>query len=65
MSDQAEMAAVGTPSSGSKRPGKMRADVAVWDLPHENAIVQPWGVSRVIATLRDGTVIARGVTAGV
>ncbi len=35
------------------------ADVTVWDLPHENAIVQPWGVSRVRAVFRDGVEIAR------
>jgi imidazolonepropionase len=43
--------------TGLLRPG-MRADMAIWDLDHENAIVQPWGVSRVRCTLRDGLPIA-------
>lgn len=42
---------------GAVRPG-LRADIAVWDLPHENAIVQPWGTPRARAVLRDGEVIA-------
>ncbi|MBK9259555.1 MAG: imidazolonepropionase [Polyangiaceae bacterium] len=31
-----------------------RADMVLWDLPHENAIVQPWGVSRAVSVYRDG-----------
>ncbi len=31
-----------------------RADVVVWDLPHEQAIVAPWGVSRVHAVIAGG-----------
>jgi imidazolonepropionase len=38
---------------GMLRKG-FRADVVLWDLPHENALVQPWGVSRTIAVYRDG-----------
>ncbi len=38
---------------GMLRKG-LRADVVLWDLPHENALVQPWGVSRTIRVLRDG-----------
>ncbi|HHH30686.1 MAG TPA: imidazolonepropionase [Polyangiaceae bacterium] len=34
------------------------ADLVLWDLPHEHDLVQPWGVSRVRATLRRGRVIA-------
>lgn len=30
------------------------ADLVVWDLPHENALVQPWGVPRVRAVWRAG-----------
>lgn len=41
---------------GALRPG-LRADVALWDLPHEDALVQPWGVSRVAAVLRDGVAL--------
>lgn len=33
------------------------ADLVVWDLPHERAIVQPWGVSKTALVLRDGTAI--------
>lgn len=31
------------------------ADLVVWDLPHENAIVQPWGASKTWMVLREGT----------
>jgi imidazolonepropionase len=33
------------PDRGCLRGGA-RADLVVWDLPHEHAIVQPWGVAR-------------------
>jgi imidazolonepropionase len=33
------------------------ADFVVWDLPHELAIVQPWGVSRTRLVVRDGRVL--------
>jgi imidazolonepropionase len=35
-----------------------RADLVVWDLPHENAIVQPWGTPRTHLVLRDGVPLA-------
>jgi imidazolonepropionase len=38
---------------GALAPGA-RADVVVWDLPHENAIIQPWGGPRTRLVLRDG-----------
>jgi imidazolonepropionase len=38
---------------GSLAPGA-HADLVVWDLPHENAIVQPWGAPRTRLVLRDG-----------
>jgi imidazolonepropionase len=37
-----------------------RADLVVWDLPHELALVQPWGVARARMVMRDGRVIGRG-----
>ncbi len=41
---------------GTLAPGA-RADLAVWDLPHENAILQPWGVAKTHLVLRDGVKI--------
>jgi len=35
------------------------ADLVVWDLPHELALVQPWGVARARVVMRDGRVIGR------
>jgi imidazolonepropionase len=32
----------------------LRADLVVWDLPHEHAIVQPWGGPRTRAVLVEG-----------
>jgi imidazolonepropionase len=48
---------------GAIRPG-LRADLVIWDLPHENAIVQPWGVPRARVVLRDGQPIARSMPQG-
>ena len=42
---------------GALRPG-LSADVVVWDLPHENALVQPWGTPRARLVLREGRRIA-------
>ena len=36
-----------------------RADVVAWDLPHEEALLQPWGSPRARAVVRDGRVIHR------
>ncbi len=38
---------------GSLRVGA-RADLVVWDLPHEHAIVQPWGVAKTHTVLVEG-----------
>lgn len=38
---------------GMLRKG-LRADIVLWGLPHENALVQPWGTSRTLAVYRDG-----------
>jgi imidazolonepropionase len=35
-----------------------RADLAMWDLPHELALVQPWGTVRAVRVVRDGVTIA-------
>jgi imidazolonepropionase len=42
---------VGALSSG------LEADLVVWDLPHEHAIVQPWGVPRTRLVMRSGRVL--------
>ncbi len=39
--------------TGALRPG-LAADLVGWDLPHESAIVQPWGTRRTITVLRAG-----------
>ena len=41
------------PDRGSLREG-MRADLVVWDLPHEHALVQPWGVARAHTVIAGG-----------
>ena len=42
---------------GALRAG-LRADLVLWDLPHEASIVQPWGTARVSGVLRDGVALA-------
>jgi imidazolonepropionase len=32
----------------------LRADIVAWDLPHEHAIVQPWGVAKTSLVLVEG-----------
>jgi imidazolonepropionase len=46
-------ASLGLDDRGILRQGA-RADLTVWDLPHEHAIVQPWGVARTHAVFLGG-----------
>jgi imidazolonepropionase len=36
------------------------ADLVLWDLPHEQAIVQPWGTPKTRLVLRQGRALAAG-----
>ena len=42
--------------TGVLRAG-LAADLVIWDLPHENAVLQPWGTSRARAVMRAGAAI--------
>ncbi len=44
------------PARGVLRVGG-HADLVVWDLPHELALVQPWGASRTRLVIREGVVL--------
>jgi imidazolonepropionase len=43
---------------GTLRDGA-RADLVVWDLPHEDAIMQPWGLAKARVVLVGGREIAQ------
>jgi imidazolonepropionase len=38
------------------------ADLVLWDLPHEQAIVQPWGTPKTRLVLRQGRQLAASTT---
>jgi imidazolonepropionase len=48
---------LGCDATGMLRAGDP-ADVVLWDLPHEFAIIQPWGTPKTRLVLRAGTPIA-------
>jgi imidazolonepropionase len=49
-------AALTLPDRGVLREG-LRADLVAWDLPHEHAILQPWGVSKTSVVMVGGRVL--------
>jgi imidazolonepropionase len=57
-------ASLGLTDRGVLRAG-LRADVVVWDLPHERALIQPWGIAKtrrvVVAGRNCGTRAADGM----
>ena len=53
--------ASGNRPRGSLAPGA-RPDIVVWDLPHEHAILQPWGVAKTYLVLRNGRPIGGSAT---
>ncbi|MEO6418666.1 MAG: imidazolonepropionase [Polyangiaceae bacterium] len=53
--------AAGARPRGSLTPGA-RPDIVVWDLPHEHAILQPWGAAKTHLVLRNGRPIGGSAT---
>jgi imidazolonepropionase len=47
---------------GTLAPG-FEADLAVWDLPHEHAIVQPWGTPKTLLVLSRGQTLTPALPA--
>jgi imidazolonepropionase len=50
--------ALAEPGRGRLAAG-MHADFVAWDLPHEHALVQPWGTPMTRRVVRDGVVLLR------
>jgi imidazolonepropionase len=44
------------PGRGALRVGGT-ADLVIWDLPHELALLQPWGCARTRLVMREGVVL--------
>jgi imidazolonepropionase len=49
-------ASLDLPGHGALAVGRP-ADLVAWDLPHEAALIAPWGTPRATLVLRDGIVI--------
>ena len=52
---------LGEPHRGSLCAGNY-ADLVVWDLPHEHAIIEPWGGAKTALVVRGGETLTRLVT---
>lgn len=52
-------ASLALPTHGQLKVGAP-ADLTVWDLPHEAALLQPWGSPRAVHVMRDGVWLVGG-----